>query len=194
MIEPTILKLFPKIVYCQQDLMLDKIDYLHNTQHSLNLPCSKDSALSVNSSHKTFPTLHQLEPFKEFSDIVLDHARAYGKLLGYSDTQRNKFRFVNMWFNQSFKDDFNFPHLHNGSLISGVFYIKTVSKNKIVFQNFSDQLIEPDDPTDLAWNMSWVDTEPGLLLLFKSNLIHSNPRQEDESEKLIISFNVTMDL
>ena len=99
-----------------------------------------------------------------------------------------------MWFNQSFKDDFNFPHLHNGSLISGVFYIKTVSKNKIVFQNFSDQLIEPDDPTDLAWNMSWVDTEPGLLLLFKSNLIHSNPRQEDESEKLIISFNVTMDL
>ena len=94
MIEPTILKLFPKIVYCQQDLMLDKIDYLHNTLHSLNLPCSKDSALSVNSSHKTFPTLHQLEPFKEFSDIVLDHARAYGKLLGYSDTQRNKFRFV----------------------------------------------------------------------------------------------------
>jgi uncharacterized protein (TIGR02466 family) len=192
MSDASILTFFPKTVYYKTEFYADKLDYLYNELYSAKLPYFKDTSLSVNSSHKTFDKLYTLDQFKEFSNDVLENAREYGKLLGYSESQRNRFRMVNMWFNQSDKGDFNFPHIHNGCLISGVFYIKTAPNNKIVFQDLTDTIAEPEEPTELAWRMRWIGCKPALLLLFKSDFIHGNPRQEEEGEKLVISFNIAM--
>jgi uncharacterized protein (TIGR02466 family) len=160
----------------------------------LGIDTYKDTKLSVNSSHKTFSKLYTLPQFAEFSKEVLEACKDYGRILGYDELQVSKFRFNSMWFNQSDKGDFNFPHIHNGCLMSGVFYIKTNPENTIVFQDLTDTIAEPNDPNPLSWRSRWVKCVPGNILIFKSDVIHSNPRQENDGEKLIISFNVTMDL
>jgi uncharacterized protein (TIGR02466 family) len=188
-----LLTLFPKVVYCRNEFCIDQIDHLYSSIDNLNAPTVKDTKLSVNSSHQTVNQLHSKEEFSLFASQVMTACKEFASLLGYTQGQTDRLKFLQMWFNKSDKGDYNFPHIHNGCVFSGAYYVKTVPENVILFQDLADNIIEPNDPNPLSYRSRWVNCVPGLLLLFKSDTIHSTPRQETEGEKVVISFNIVME-
>ena len=185
-----IVSMFPRTVYYTKDVVpADVVEVLADALSNANIETIKDTRLSVNSSHRTLNELHKIIEFKGIADAIMVHCKEYAKLLGYSDQQLDGLYMPNMWFNRSDKGDFNFPHNHPGSVFSGAFYLKTTSENKIFFHNFDNRII-PDNTNDYQNAESWLQCTAGHLIIFQSDLIHSNPRQEDDGEKIVISFNI----
>jgi len=188
--QSAIINIFPKTVYYVKDVLDSNLDLLVNAIHNSTAETIKDTRLSVNSSHRTFNQLHKVEQFKHLADKIMSHCKKYGNLLGYSDSQLSKLKMTNMWFNKSDKDDFNFPHTHAGSLFSGAYYLKTTEENKISFHDFSNMILIPDNPNNYLNIESWLQCTTNHLIIFQSDLVHSNPRQINTGEKITISFNV----
>lgn len=185
-----IVSMFPKTVYYTKDVVpADVIEVLADALSNAEIETIKDTRLSVNSSHRTLNELHKVMEFKGIADAIMSHCKEYAKLLGYSDQQLEGLYMPNMWFNKSDKGDFNFPHNHPGSVFSGAFYLKTTPENKIFFHNFDNRII-PDNSNDYQNAESWLQCTAGHLIIFQSDLIHSNPRQENDGEKIVISFNI----
>jgi uncharacterized protein (TIGR02466 family) len=185
-----IVSMFPRTVYYSKDILpTEVVATLADALSTANIDTIKDTRLSVNSSHRTLNELHKVPEFKGIADAIMIHCKEYGKLLGYSDQQLGGLFVHNMWFNKSDKGDFNFPHNHPGSVFSGAFYLKTTPENKIFFHNFDNRII-PDNTNDYQNAESWLQCTTGHLIIFQSDLIHSNPRQEEEGEKIVISFNI----
>lgn len=188
--DSAVFAMFPKVVYHAKNILCEKLDFFIDTISSLNVKTSKNTVLSVDSSHETFSDLHKLPEFKDLVDTIMLHTKKYGKLLGYSDHQLDTLLMVNMWFNKSDQGDFNFPHTHMGSLFSGAFYLKTNPENRLMFQNYNDSLLQPANPTELSYYTNWIQCKAGELMIFKSDTVHSTPRQKEVGEKIVISFNI----
>jgi uncharacterized protein (TIGR02466 family) len=95
-----------------------------------------------------------------------------------------------MWSNVSGKGGYNFPHTHPGSILSGAYYINTIPENKLVF---FDDYINVEMPTNVdtsTYDHIAYDCIPGRLVMFRSDLAHGNPPQQDDGEKIVISFNI----
>jgi uncharacterized protein (TIGR02466 family) len=188
--QSAIISIFPKTVYYVNDVLDSDLNLLVDAIHSSQVETIKGTNLSVNSSHRTFNQLHKVDQFKHLADKIMLHCKAYGSLLGYSDSQLKNLKMTNMWFNQSDQGDFNFPHTHSNSLFSGAYYLKTVEENKISFHDFSNMNLIPENPTNYLNIESWLQCSTNHLLIFQSDLVHSNPRQINTGEKITISFNV----
>jgi uncharacterized protein (TIGR02466 family) len=114
----------------------------------------------------------------------------------------NKLKLKNFWINVNFKKDFNIPHTHNGSIISGVFYVKSPENcGNLVFKNPNDDvmrcyfrylnLIGGNDYsfTEFTSELWEIVPEKNNLILFPSWLEHYvEPNQSDE-ERISIAFN-----
>jgi uncharacterized protein (TIGR02466 family) len=185
-----IVSIFPKTIYYVKDLLEDGLDKLITVINDSDVETLKGVTLSVNSTHTTFNQLHKISEFEDLSNKILYHANLYGKLLGYSEKQLSELHIENMWFNRSGQGDFNFPHKHHGSMFSGAFYLQATKENRICFHNFEDSNIIPENASDLQNIESWIQCIPNHLIIFKGDLIHSNPRQEGLGEKIVISFNI----
>ncbi|NBP58887.1 hypothetical protein EBU71_20545, partial [bacterium] len=101
---------------------------------------------------------------------------------------------IQMWCNTSDLGGFLFPHTHAGSIVSGVFYVKTSDKDRIMFYNTQkliSNIVRPLTPTKISCEQINYKCIPGTLLIWNSDLLHGNPRRECEEEKIAISFNVS---
>jgi uncharacterized protein (TIGR02466 family) len=188
--QSAIISIFPKTVYYVKDVLDSNLNLLVDAIHNSQVETIKDTNLSVNSTHRTFNQLHKVDQFKKLASIIMEHCKKYGSLLGYSDIQLKNLKMTNMWFNKSDQDDFNFPHTHVGSLFSGAYYLKVAEENKISFHDFSNMNLIPENPNNYLNIESWLQCSTNHLLIFQSDLVHSNPRQINTGEKITISFNV----
>ena len=190
--DTAVISLFPKSVYCRSNLLLSELDNISSSIENLKTDTVHTNQLYVSSSHLTNDQLHTLPDFKLVSDTILFECKRFASILGYTPDQTDKLNFINMWYNKSVQAEFNFPHTHNGSLFSGVIYLKAVEENIIAFHDFNDISPEPHDPNSLSFRTAYLRCIPGTLYIFKSDLVHSNPRQNGEGTKLIISFNIRL--
>jgi len=148
--------------------------------------------LNVDSTHSTNNFVFNKE-FDYLRKNIFEAVKSYAQALGYTEDQRNRLKFIHMWANESSKGDFNFPHNHAGSLFSGAFYVKAPTDSKITFyDNFNDMTVEPDEPTHLSHSYTRYNCVENSLLIFKSDLLHGNEKQEDGT-KIVISFNIAID-
>ena len=112
--------------------------------------------------------------------------------------------FSNFWINISGKHNYNRLHSHNGSFISGVYYIK-VPKNSgaIVFENPSCMFIENTFKKFDNWTFSGAEdfnsyNSPewrivplvGQLIMFPSYLRHYVEENKSDDDRISLSFNV----
>jgi uncharacterized protein (TIGR02466 family) len=103
---------------------------------------------------------------------------------------------TSIWFNMNEYKDFNLPHNHPFSKISGVFYIK-VPKNSgnIVFLNdtkienylFNGQITEYNNYNSSNWS---IKPEENILYLFPSWLNHYVQPNFSNEKRVSISFNL----
>jgi uncharacterized protein (TIGR02466 family) len=129
----------------------------------------------------------------EFRDRVTDKISEVLKNLGLT----KEFVISNYWININGKGDFNRPHRHGFSTISGVFYVSAPpNSGKLVLRNPNHAhgfCIDEKIVTD--WNQfnsfTWeIEPEPNKLLLWPAWVDHYTlPNNSDES-RISIAFNV----
>ena len=99
------------------------------------------------------------------------------------------------WINVAQKGDFHSKHNHSNSFISGVLYYQTKETDKIIFSkpgltfpgmnwvfNFKSYNIH----NSVTW---WIPSTQCSLLLFPSTLEHEVPANENEDNRISLSFN-----
>ena len=185
---------FPKSIFEVSNLLEESefINVKHNIEHQLKNQTHRTGMLNVDSTHSTSNFVFEKE-FDLLRQKLFEAVRAYAEILGYSEDQRNRLKFIHMWANESFKGDFNFPHNHGGSLFSGAFYLMSPKGSKITFyDDMNDMTVEPDIRNELNYSYTRYECKENCLLIFKSNLMHGNECQTD-GRKIVLSFNVAID-
>ena len=130
---------------------------------------------------------YQDEPiFKNFIEAILQTIRVT-KLKGEKVI-------IHSWANINEKGNWNFPHNHLGSDLSGVYYVKVPKDSgDIVFFDprkidTINSAFEEDHPTSMG-----VQPLEGNLIMFPSYLEHMvTPSQSDET-RISIAFNICVD-
>ena len=132
-------------------------------------------------------SLHKNPIFINLFDDIKNHAKQFLSHLGYKFLDNIKI--TNSWFNIYNKGDFVHKHIHQGSVLSGAYYLKSSEKDLITFYAKDDPILAPDNPTNLSLDSCNYVCEQGRLLLFKSSTAHSTNKQELD-EKIVLSFNM----
>ena len=98
----------------------------------------------------------------------------------------------NSWVNINNYGDFNYPHIHSGSTVSSVLYIKTEEKSgKIVFKNPAKTELFPVNPEhSMFYSNYWINPTQGMFLVFPSYLEHMVEPNRSKSERISIATNL----
>lgn len=107
-------------------------------------------------------------------------------------------KITSSWLNEILsKEEFHHPHTHSNSIISGVFYLKNLQDDKIMFYR-KDPIFDGWNIPVYNFNMSnsenwWLPVNKNDLFIFPSHLRHSVPPNFDndynKNKRQSISFN-----
>ena len=102
---------------------------------------------------------------------------------------KNKLVLDNYWCNINYLGSFNKPHRHNGSIVSGVYYVKGQGTGKIRFATHEQmyRMIPPHMPFS---EMIAHDPNDGDILLFPSYLLHDVEANPSMSNRVSVAFNI----
>ena len=190
---------FPKSIYIADNVLTSELSILENTCRKIieKYGVKRDNILSVDSTHKTYDKFFEHLEFNNLSQKILEHSKVFLLEIGYDFEYLKNLKIKNMWCNISKKNEFLSPHVHNNSLLSGVFYVKSISVDKIrFFKDTSDMLTlqhmlaKPHNYNLFNFEYCDYDTISNRLLLFLSNFLHGNEKQKSQ-EKIAISFNLS---
>jgi len=139
--------------------------------------------------------LPQMESLKT---IILQELGAYTfEALGLK--RKYQFHITNSWIMKHQKGDFAHAHVHENSLISGVYYVETFENSgPILFsKSYKDFNLFPAffgwefERRDILNADLWpVQPRDGMLVLFPSHLSHSVEHSRAEADRYCIAFNV----
>jgi|TARA_R100001440_G_scaffold75433_1_gene102659 uncharacterized protein (TIGR02466 family) len=135
--------------------------------------------------------------FHELADEILKHACIYGKAMGFKEEFMPYLK-MQMWININKPQAFNNPHVHLGSLFSGVYYLKA-SDMTLGFEN-------PNKLTPYAWHFHehifhdtastaetcFVETIDNKIYIFPCWLTHFVLPNRSNEDRISISFDVTL--
>jgi uncharacterized protein (TIGR02466 family) len=168
------------------------VDKLKDFEENIKIIAAKKGTrssdfLTVKSSFSIYDKMYEDENFKALAKEIKKHCLDYLNELGLEHISPD-LNFMSMWFNISHKGDFNIPHVHGNSIISGAYYVKSSKEHQITFFKNISNMMPPSAPDkELGKMIELVDCLPGRLVLFKSDLMHGNACQSD-GEKIVISF------
>lgn len=182
---------FPKPIFKATNILVDKLPYFETQIKQVvgknHGGQRKDMVAAI--TFQTANDLHVNPNFKELVDEIVLNAKLFLIKLGHLQLI-NTIQVTNMWANINLPGDFLFPHVHNDSVLSGVFYVKTYLGSKInFFDNIASMTPQPSVRNDLNWDICSYDCTPGGLLMWKSDFVHGT-RKQDTGEKIAISFNL----
>lgn len=191
--QPRIDTWFPKSIYILDDLFLDKLNQFESDIKDVISQSGvyKNEFLTVESTHRTMSKLHTLPAFTDLAIEVLKNAKIFLTEMGWNINIIDRLEIGSMWTNVSKAGEFVMPHIHPGSILSGVFYVKKYEGSRITFFNdVYDMIPFEGNYNGLSNTGCFYDCEPGRLMLWKSNLLHGTEMQPD-GEKIVISFNLS---
>jgi uncharacterized protein (TIGR02466 family) len=186
-------KWFPKVVHVTEGLLPEnEVPLLDAAVKNIfrKHGYSNNGMLHVKSLHKTYNSLNTEPEFQLLANSIMSKAKEFATILGYDNKVTESFYFKNMWSNISGEGDFNFPHVHGESLISGAYYIAAPAGCKIrFFSTVQNMMLAPSSLNELNFEYCDYACIQNNLLLFKSDFLHGNERQEG-GEKIVVSFNI----
>ena len=201
-------------------IFIYKIPYNNDFRNSLINECTtlKDTSQTINPQYehrqvgwqsKKILFTTQEPNLKIISSIIDNAAWASIKSIspGIDSTKYNLGR--EGWININQKGTLHFPHIHGNSTLSGVFYVKVPKIKKIDNKDISKPgFIEFLDPrndvasfsknieelaTSLVFkNQMLIEPEEGTLLIFPAWLKHWVYPNNENEERISISFNIVI--
>jgi len=129
---------------------------------------------------------------KLLDDYILKQLNEASSLWGF----KNKIKIYNFWFNVNKSGDYNIPHFHTNSLLSGVLYLKCPEgSGRIIFENPIFPLLEsyineiPRSQTPVSSYHFTFTPKKSSLLIFPSWVRHHVESGNFEGERISVSFN-----
>jgi uncharacterized protein (TIGR02466 family) len=183
---------FPKAIYFQPNILNNRLGiYEQRIKDAFSsVETFRDGQKNVDSTHKSHKNILKVADLDwMLAEHFLLHAKQYLNALGYKKT--DNLHIQNCWANISYPGDYIFPHNHNGSMISGVYYVKCSADEKIKFFNSPTMLPDPEEWNENNYQYCEYSCIPGSLLLFTSDIMHGTEKQVCE-EKIAISFNMSL--
>jgi len=175
--------------------MLSSIDNGELIKYAHSLKSESDGVVKSNVAGWQSDIL--TKPNLEISKLVgIINSQLYNLREEFGIKDEFSFQLNNLWININSKFSFNRPHVHPGSVVSGVYYV-SVPKNSgnIVFNHPSrtQQYHIQDDAikvsTDINSSTWHITPDAGLLILFPSWLEHYVEPNNNEDERISIAFN-----
>jgi uncharacterized protein (TIGR02466 family) len=128
---------------------------------------------------------------------LIKNITEYSNLFLNNHLQINKnLNLINIWLNINYFKDFNLPHIHSFSKISGVFYVKT-PKNCGNINFINDSNLRAFISSDLITNYNNYNSskwsfipEENILYLFPSWFNHYVEPNLSKDKRISISFNL----
>ena len=106
---------------------------------------------------------------------------------------------TNLWININQKSNFNRPHLHTDSILSGVYYVDCVpDSGQIVFlhPSIAQKMLINENAigsfTEFSSSSTTVDAENSKLIIFPSWLEHYVEPNRSDQERISIAFNINI--
>ena len=182
---------FPKPILFQPNILNENLEtYETEIKTAVSkIGSVRDSMLNVDSTHKIRNNIFEVARLKDLRQAIFFHAKNFVEAIGYKKTE--SLHFDNVWANISKEGDYLFPHLHNGSLISGVYYVKCDMRDRIKFFNSPTMLPEPTEYNQFSSQFVEHSCIPGSLMIFPSDMLHGTEKQIG-GEKIAISFNMKL--
>ena len=137
---------------------------------------------------------HILSRLHKLNKFIEEHINIYVKEI-INPKEKLDFYILQSWLNVTKPNQRHHVHWHSNSIISGVFYVKCVEKDKIYFHDpnqKSKEVISIAQKEYTPWNSpSWfIPIETNELVIFPSWLDHSVDRNEKATtDRFSISFN-----
>jgi len=185
--------LFPTPVYSASNVCSNILESLKYETFEIKQKYGviRTPSLNVDSIHKHCYNINwnEYEYFSILKKNIQQHIENYIQCLG---NFHRKITISNFWFNVSDKGDFNFPHSHPGSIISGVFYIESEGDSILRFYNnhyLVSNFMTSDNPNEMSFTAYDILCKKSNLILWPSHIIHGNPLQTTEGLKIAVSFN-----
>ena len=111
---------------------------------------------------------------------------------------KNKLDLNNFWFNINRYKDFNLEHDHPGSILSGVYYVKTPKNSgDLIFKNNNNRHFYLPDECLIEYNTLnnssyFLPPQENCLHIFPSWLMHYVEPNLSNEERISFSFNTTI--
>ena len=134
---------------------------------------------------KTFEQLPKLKTL--FTEKLKHH---FYNVLEYVD--ETEIYITQSWMNLAVKDEYHHAHRHPNSVLSGVFYLKTVDEDCISFDNsYRADQVRPgiknfNDYNSTLYNLNISDN---MLVIFPSSLTHAVPPIKNKQTRISLAFN-----
>lgn len=187
--------IFPTYVW---DIFIEGIDNQSIKNYCLNVRENKEGVQISNrggwhSKELIYPLPKSLDTL--FSNIVDFCSDVCSPQIGILNL-----KVANFWININSKYDYNISHDHQKSILSGVFYVDVPNENMgdIYFHRddnaefFITSRIEKN-PNSFNENTISIRPKTNQLLLFPSWIKHSVGRNESNSERISIAFNLVQE-
>lgn len=188
---------FPKHILCRDTVCVDHIDDFKFKLLEIKKEnqLDKEQFLHVQTSHRLTGYSIQQDPlFQPLIREIKQESFNFACFLGYSFERAFLLEIKNMWFNISDEHDYQWPHIHPGSIISGAYYVENeIEDNNLTFFDNPSSIEYPiDTQTDHWWGSDRVNipVKKGRLLLFRSDFMHGTTPQIGKGTKITISFNI----
>jgi len=141
-----------------------------------------------NSTSGNTYVLEQLPKLKTLFTEKLKHH--FYNVLEYVD--ETEIYITQSWMNLAVKDEYHHAHRHPNSVLSGVFYLKTVDEDCISFDNsYRADQVRPgiknfNDYNSTLYNLNISDN---MLVIFPSSLTHAVPPIKNKQTRISLAFN-----
>ena len=170
-------------------------EYLLNFLYKLRAsdPQGRNHSNNGGWQSQTFPA----NRIKNLAESVMLESNNCFKDYGYDPN--SKLIFGNAWGNINKRGNTNQIHLHPGSFLSGVYYVKTNQNSGDIsfYRDFNQQFILTSatkilNPTKLNGTIVRYPVNTGKLLLFPSTLLHAVEESDDDEDRVSVSFNMSL--
>ena len=190
-------EIFPVPLMIVDDVCTDYLGKYETVIDNLFAKCKGKSTdfQNVRSTHGIIDNLYDHPGLTDLVQKISTHSYDFMVSYGMTEDEIKQMRLRTMWANRSNKDDYLFPHIHTNSILSGVFYVKASTQDKLIF--FKDKwypVYQPLIESRFSKRTLEIDCVPGRLVIFLSDLQHGTTRKVDDHEKLCFSFNITLNI
>jgi len=131
------------------------------------------------------------EPLKELKRFLQSSVDDYFQKT-FATSNDVRLKITQSWLSRTHKGEAHHEHVHPNSVASGVFYINVSEHDGINFYRNEDniwhELLHQKDNYYNA-HRYFVETKPGDILIFPSNIRHGVATVEHDAERLSLAFN-----
>ena len=141
--------------------------------------------------YNTFGTfdLNESKKFKNLNKWIFEKVNQYANAIGYVN---KNVKCKESWFNYSIKNDYQEKHEHYPYDISAVYYLSVPENSgNIKFYTHEPQGVKENFVKEnfYTWTNYYMKPEPGLLLIFKSNLTHGVSKNKSDKPRISLAYN-----